>query len=299
MLIQVYVKNEPVQNCDLLIAREDAVVSVPVKDLQALQENRMEVRLVKAQENMAMKAAVLATEAIASAESMSSPVFVACADKAILEGICSMEYTGPAGGTIQCVPSGTKPQAPPRARNRAKPKTPGQAAADARQSQEGTAGAPDKPAGTEPGGQDGAPAEPAAGQGGTPPGPGAEESRDEGVLDAMSDPSLVKNGEVNLGSDGQETENSGAPDPTLENTRKIMSILKDKGVPSGQIPGVLEALREAMDADITLPMQVRLKLARDGATGDMDPDATAKLVAPAFDELKTLLKEIDDHNAGK
>ena len=61
---------------------------------------------------------------------------------------------------------------------------------------------------------------------------------------------------------------------------------------------MLEALREAMDANITLPMQIKLKLSKDGATGDMDPDKTAKLVAPVFDQLKTLLNEIDDHNAG-
>lgn len=294
MLIQVYVKNEPIQKCDLLIAREDAVVNVPVAELADLRDRKMDVKLVKAHENMGMKAAVLAAEAIASAEAVSSPVFIACSDKAILDGMCSMEYAGPAGGPIKCVPSGTKPQVPPRVRNRAKPKTPAQPEAGAAAG----AGSETKPSGEAPAD---APEDAGTGTAGTPgasaaaAGPGPD-GLDE-VKAALGDPALVRDGEVNTEPDAQEE--PGKPDPTLENTKKIMAILKEKGVPAGQIPGVLEALREAMDANITLPMQVKLKLAKDGATGDMDPEKTAKLVAPAFDELKALLKEIDDHNAGK
>ena len=291
MLIQVYVKNEPVQKCDLLIAREDAAVTIPVAELADLRDREMDVKLVKAHENMGMKAAVLAAEAIASAEAVSSPVFIACSDKAILDGMCSMEYAGPAGGPVKCVPSGTKPQAPPRVRNKAKPKAPAQAGA-----------APDaagKPSGETPAGTPAGAAADTEADGAPAPVPGPADGP-EGlveVMDALGDPSLVKDGEVNTDPGAQE--DTGEPDPTLENTKRIMGILKEKGVPSGQIPGVLEALREAMDANITLPMQVKLKLAKDGATGDMDPDKTAELVAPAFDELKALLKEIDDRNAAK
>lgn len=298
MLIQVYVKNEPIQKCDLLIAREDAAVTIPVAELADLRDRKMDVKLVKTHENMGMKAAVLAAEAIASAEAVSSPVFIACPDKAILDGMCSMEYAGPAGGPIKCVPSGTKPQAPPRVRNRAKPKTPAQPEADAAAG----AGPEAKPSGEAPAD---APEDTGTGAAGTPGAPAAAAGPGPDGLDevkaALDDPSLVKGGEVNTEPDenaGSGPE-AGKPDPTLENTRKIMAILKEKGVPAGQIPGVLEALREAMDANITLPMQVKLKLAKDGATGDMDPEKTAKLVAPAFDELKALLKEIDDHNAAK
>lgn len=277
MLIQVYVKDEPVVKCDLLIAREDAVAKIPISGLKDLLENPMDIQLVKPHENMGMKAAVYAAEAIATAEAVSSPVFVACADKAILDGMCSMDYAGPAGGPIKCMPSGTKPQAPPKVRNRAKPKP-----------QEKPA--PEPPAGPDAAGKDGRdmPDENAA--------PDAVPG--ETYAGLMADPAFVKGDEADLG-DAAPEQAPPAPDPTLENTKKIMSILKDRGVPSGQIPGVLEALREAMDPRITLPMQVKLKLARDGATGDMDPEATAKLVAPVFDELKALLKEIDDRNAGK
>lgn len=283
MLIQVYVKDEPVVKCDLLIAKEDAVAKVPIAGLKDLLESPMAIRLVKPHENMGMKAAVYAAEAIATAEAVSSPVFVACADKAILDGMCSMDYAGPAGGPIKCMPSGTKPQAPPRVRNRAKPKP-----------QEKPA--PEPPAEPEAPGQDNA----GAPDGSAAPAPGA--AAGETYAGLMDDPAFVKGDEADLGDTAPEPAPPApdpAPDPAVANAPKIMKILKDRGVPSGQVPGVLEALREAMDARITLPMQVKLKLAKDGATGDMDPEETARLVAPAFDELKALLKEIDDRNAAK
>lgn len=288
MLIQVYIKNEPVEKCDLLIAKEDAVLSIPVSNLKELQDAELSVAIVKASENMAMKAAVYAAGAIAGAKSVSSPVFVACPDKAILDGMCSMEYDGPAGGPIKCVPSGTKPQPAPRVRNRTRPKAAEQPAGqDDGQDGKEAATSPDgaTPANTP---------ETAASR----PGNGAEPAEEDSMQGILSDPALVKDGEVNTDGAG-EPEAPGKPDPTIGNTKSIMAILKEQGVPSGQIPGVLEALREAMDASITLPMQVKLKLAKDGATGDMDPEKTAKLVAPRFDELKSLLKEIDEHNSRK
>lgn len=280
MLIQVYVKNEPVEKCDLLIAREDAVVSVPVSGLKSLGEAGFDVALVKAQENMGMKAAVLAARFIASAEAVSSPVYIACPDKAILDGMCSMEYAGPAGGPILLAPYGAKPAAQPRTRSKPKPKAPAAPAPDGADADQ--AG---KPSGT--------PAEPPADAPADPPA-----DAPAGPDDGQPAGAAPQDGEIVLDNGGAGEPGPEKPDPSLGNARKIMSILKEQGVPAGQIPGVLEALREAMDASITLPMQVRLKLSKDGAVGDMDPDKTAALVAPRFDELKGLLKEIDEHNGG-
>ena len=292
MLIQIYTKNEQLEACDVLIAKDDAVMSIPVAGIPALQEHAMDVKLVKAGENRAMKAAVFVADAIKNAESVASPVYVACTDKSILDGICSMEYAGPAGGPIKCAAQGTKPQAPPRVRNKAKPKSPDQAVKDAaaaaaeaekKAAEKAAAAQQDAPAGTEPA------TAPAA-----DPKPGAD-GEDVGSL--MRDPAFTKDGEVVL--DGEKEPAPPEHDPVKENTPRIMGILKDTGIPSDQIPGVLEALREAMDADITLPMQVKLKLAKDGATEGMDPDETAKRVAPRFQELKCLLEEIDEHNGRK
>lgn len=283
MLIQVYVKNEPLEKCDLLIAREDAVISIPVSGLSAIisdvktrGDTSFEIGLVKIAENMGMKAAILAAQFIASADAVASPVYIACPDKTILDGICSMECTTSTGGIIKLEPYGAKPAAPAKTRTRAR--------------------ASAKPAP--------APAEnPEPGNGANPDNDQAEDAAtapDEPMNELMDDPSLVQNGEMalNQGKPDTGSDTGKKPDPTSANAPKIMSILKQQGVPSGQIPGVLEALREAMDANITLPMQIKLKLSKDGATGDMDPDKTAKLVAPVFDQLKTLLNEIDDHNAG-
>lgn len=291
MLVQIYAKNEPLAKCDLLIAKEDATLTIPISAFAAIQGHPVETVLVRPGENMAMKAAVVIAKAIREACEVSSPVFVQCADKNILDGICSMDYEGPAGGPIKCVPAGTKPPAASRNRNRsssqktAKPAASGAARAMANAQAADAGFVPgqkpvDKPADAPCPVKD----EPPAGQ-------------DEDVSALLSDPSLVQGGEIPV-DPGPEPEPE-KPDPAVANAPKVMSILKECGVPSGQIPGVLEALRESMDASITLPMQVKLKLARDGATGDMDPDETAKLVAPRFDELKALLKEIDDANAAK
>lgn len=279
MLIQVYAKNEPIEKCDLLIAKEDAVISVPASELKSLGESGFEVALVKAQENMGMKAAVLAARFIASAEAVSSPVYIACPDKAILDGMCSMEYAGPAGGPIQLAPYGAKPASQPRSRPRPKPKAPAPkdppAAGDA---VPGPAGGAEPPAGPPAETQD-APA--------PDPAPAAVEA------------GAAADGEIVLDNGGAGEPGPEKSDPSIGNARKIMSILKEQGVPAGQIPGVLEALREAMDASITLPMQIRLKVSRDGAAGEMDPDKTAALVSPRFDELKALLDEIDGRNAAE
>ena len=295
MLIQIYVKNEPLEACDILIAKDDAVMSIPVAGIPDLQERAMDVKLVKPGENMAMKAAVFVAEAIKAAEAVASPVYIACPDKNIMDGICSMEYVGPAGGPIKCAAQGTKPQAPPRVRNKAKPKGDGQAAKGASDTPGAATGAgqkePEKPDGAEQPGSD-KPAD-------TPPAPAADQkpgANGDDVGSLMQDPSFTKDGEVVL--DGP-AEKHRPEDPVAANTPRIMGLLKETGIPSGQIPGVLEALREAMDPEITLPMQVKLKLAKDGATGDMDPKETSKRVAPKFEELKKLLNEIDAANAAK
>lgn len=274
MLVQVYSKNEPLANCDLLIAREDATLSIPASSLAGVMERSMRIVLVKPQENIGMKAAVVIADAIKNAEAISSPVHILCPDKAIMDGICSVDYEGPAGGVIKCAPDGTK-AASPKVRNLAKSSqaakktTPGQAKSPA-----------EPPEGTADSKQD-------------------ETSRtaahgDPLMSELLNDPTFVDGDEVpEPGTDPEPP----APDPSIQNAPKVMSILKECGVPSGQIPGVLEAIREAMDAKITLPMQVKLKLAKDGATDENDPDATAKLIEPRFDELKTLLNEIDEANA--
>lgn len=290
MLIQVYIKNEPLVKCDVLIARDDAVMSVPAAQLKSLQESEMDVRLVRPFENMGMKAAVFVADAIKNAGSVSSPVFISCPDKSIMDGICSMEYVDPAGGPIKCIASGTKPQSPPRVRNRAKQPAPKPVPAGDKK-----AGAKD---GAKPGQEAGA--APAPGTGPVPGdgAPAGGKPADDDLGRLMQDPDLTKNGEVVLAG-AADAPADGPRDPVKENTPKIMGILKDAGIPSGQIPGVLEALREAVDAQITLPMQVRLKLAKDGATGDMDPDETSGRVAPKFDELKSMLNEIDTANSAK
>lgn len=274
MLVQVYSKNEPLANCDLLIAREDATLSIPASSLAGVMERSMRIVLVKSQENIGMKAAVVIADAIKNAEAISSPVHILCPDKAIMDGICSVNYEGPAGGIIKCAPDGTK-AASPKVRNLAKS---GQATKK-----------------TTPG-QAKSPAEPPEG---TTDSKQGETSRtaahgDPPMSELLNDPAFVDGDEVpEPGTDPEPP----APDPSIQNAPKVMSILKECGVPSGQIPGVLEAIREAMDAKITLPMQVKLKLAKDGATDENDPDATAKLIEPRFDELKTLLNEIDEANA--
>lgn len=274
MLVQVYSKNEPLANCDLLIAREDATLSIPASSLAGVMERSMRIVLVKPQENIGMKAAVVIADAIKNAEAISSPVHILCPDKTIMDGICSVDYEGPAGGVIKCAPDGTK-AASPKVRNLAKS---GQAA---KKTTSGQAKSPaEPPEGTADGKQD-------------------ETSRaaaqdDLPMSELLNDPAFVDGDEV---PEPEPDPEPPAPDPSIQNAPKVMAILKECGVPSGQIPGVLEAIREAMDAKITLPMQVKLKLAKDGTTDENDPDATAKLIEPRFDELKALLNEIDEANA--
>lgn len=276
MLVQVYSKNEPLANCDLLIAREDATLSIPASSLAGVMERSMRIVLVKPQENIGMKAAVVIADAIKNADAISSPVHILCPDRTIMDGICSVDYEGPAGGVIKCAPDGTK-AASPKVRNLAKSGSSNRkpAASSPQQNPEKKAAAPAEP--------------------GTDSTEGSEEPGGTTMADLLKDPAFVDGDEVPV----PEASPKEAPDPAVANAPKVMAILKECGVPSGQIPGVLEALREAMDAKITLPMQVKLKLVRDGATEDMDPGQTAKLVEPRFDELKALLKEIDDANAAR
>lgn len=282
MLVQVYSKNEPLANCDLLIAREDATLSIPASSLAGIMERSMRIVLVKPQENIGMKAAVVIADVIKNAEAISSPVHILCPDKAIMDGICSVDYEGPAGGVIKCAPDGTK-AASPKVRNLAKSGSTAKKTAPAK-----------TPDGTE--NKAGEPAAPAQEVAGSADGPGNDSGDDVTIEELLNDPAFVDGDEMSVSEEATEKD-LAAPDPAVTNTPKIMAILKECGVPSGQIPGVLEAIREAMDAKITLPMQVKLKLAKDGATDENDPDATAKLIEPRFDELKTLLNEIDEANA--
>lgn len=277
MLVQVYSKNEPLANCDLLIAREDATLSIPASSLAGVMERSMRIVLVKPQENIGMKAAVVIADAIKNAEAISSPVHILCPDKAIMDGICSVDYEGPAGGVIKCAPDGTK-SASPKVRNLAKSGSSNRKPAASSPQRE-----PEKKAA--------APAEPA--EPGTDSTEGSEEPDGTTMADLLKDPAFVDGDEVPV----PEASPEEAPDPAVANAPKVMAILKECGVPSGHIPGVLEALREAMDANITLPMQIKLKLARDQAADGPEAEKTAELVKPRFDELKALLKEIDDANA--
>lgn len=270
MLIQIYAKNEPLSACDLLIAKDDAVLSVPVAGLQAIRESGMVVGLVKPTENLAMKAAVMTARAIASCTGVASPVYVQCPDKAILDGVCSVEYADPDGNLVICAPAPEKPAA--AARSKAKGKASGS----------GKKPEP-KPA-------------PQQQESGAQPAQEPAPAPDTGAGPGGAGDGFVKDGEVDL---GQPDPPAPKPDPSVANAPKVMGILKECGVPSGQIPGVLEALREAADPDLTFPVQVKLKLAKDGAAGGMGPEKTADLVKPRFEELRTLLKEIDDANAAK
>lgn len=273
MLIQVYIKSELLSQCDILIAKEDANLNIPVTSLAGLMENHVKIAIVKPQENIGMKAAVIIADAIKHAEAISSPVNILCPDKAIMDGICSMDYEGPAGGVIKCVPDGTK-TASPRVRNLAKSGT------AAKKSQPSQAKEPVETPAENNNGNNESP------QNNTP------------MSELLQDPAFVKGDEVPVPEEAPESKTE-KPDPSIQNAPKVMAILKECGVPSGQIPGVLEAIRASMDAKITLPMQVKLKLAKDGATDEKDPEATAKLVEPRFAELKTLLDEIDAANAQK
>lgn len=282
MLIQIYIKNEPLAQCDILVAKEDASIPVPAAELADLLSRAGSIRVALAgpAENMAMRAAIEVSGAIRDIRPENGTVYVKCPDKAILDGLCSMQYADANGNPVKCVPEGSKPAPPPRVRNKAKPPAPkGDSSKDAPGS----------------GGKSGAGNE--DGKDGTAPASDGKPA-DEDMGELMKDPAFVKDGEAVLG--GTDPEPAPAPrDPVKENTPKIMGILKDAGIPSSQIPGTLEALREAMDPNITLPMQVKLKLAKDGAADGMVPDEIAKRVAPRFDELKSMLKEIDDANAAK
>ena len=281
MLIQIYIKNEPLARCEVLIAKEDASVSIPVSELPAFSETvkagSLDIVVVKPTENMGMRAAIEIAAAIRKLHSEGATVQVQCPDKPILDGICSMEYVDADGNAVKCVPAGTKPPAP--SRSRATPsKSPARRQDGPKPKQE-----PDPRPAPEPAGSvDDAP----------DPEPGGGES----YSDLVNDPQFASGNDADVKPAEEPVKER---DVVMENTPKVMEIMREAGVPSGQVPGVLEALREAMDASITFPMQVKLKLARDKATDDMDPARTAELVQPRFDELKKLLDEIDAANAAK
>lgn len=277
MVIQIYLNDEPLESCTLLIAQETARVTVPVTDLPKLKEHDIRIVTVKSTENMAVKAAVAIAQAIREAETISSPVSVICPDRIILDAVCSVEYEGPAGGMILCVPKDTSGAAANASRARS------QRRSKAKQIEPKTYGPIPKQ-------------EPDLG-----PVPSAQAgdgpSQDPPAPEPEDDPTLVKGNEVNL--DGAlAPDPEPVPDPS-DNAPRIIDIIKSCGVPSGQIPGVLDALREAADAQLTLPMQIKLKLSRDQALSGKTPDELAKLLEPRFDELKAMIKAIDEANAAK
>lgn len=279
MVIQIYLKDEPLENCSLLIAQETARVTIPITDLPKLKEQDIRIITVKPTENMAVKAAVAIAKAIREAETISAPVSVICPDKIILDAVCSIEYEGPAGGMIRCVPQDTGGAAANASRTR-------------QQRRNKTKQIEPKPSGPvrEPR-PDPASIPSAQEDDGPPQDPPAPEPEPE------DDPKLVKGNEVNL--DGaMAPDPEPVPDPGAGASR-IIDIIKSCGVPSGQMPGVLDAIREAADAQLTLPMQIKLKLSRDQALSGKDPDDLAKMLEPRFDELKSMIRAIDEANAAR
>lgn len=281
MVIQIYLNDEPLESCTLLIAQETARVTIPVTDLPKLKEHDIRIVTVKPMENMAVKAAVAIAKAIREAETISSPISVICPDRIILDAVCSVEYEGPAGGTVLCVPKDTGGTAANASRTRS------QRRSKAKQIEPKPFEPVPKP---EP---DPGPV-PSAQAGG---GPSQDPPTPEPEPEPEDDPALVRGNEVNL--DGAlAPDPEPAPDPGA-NASRIIDIIKSCGVPSGQIPGVLDAIREAADAQLTLPMQIKLKLSRDQALSGKDPDDLAKMLEPRFDELKSMIKAIDEANAAR
>lgn len=288
MKIQIYMKNEPLEDCDVLIAKESAAITVPIGQLMKLAEKPPKVLGIKDSENLMMKAAILVSQSISEGMSNTTPttVQVACPDKQVLDAICSLDYRSSVTGPVRCVPAAaaktaSKPAQKPKVNNLAKPKAANQPAQAAKKPENGSdaSGKTEKP--------DKKPDIPVG-----KPDIQAEPAEAKPAADETSDP----DGFV----DGEEVDLSGAddPEPAKErpfdtNAMKAMQMLKDAGIHPDQIPGCIDAVREAIDPVVTLPMQVKLKLAKDGALDAMDPDETTKLLAPIFSDVKGLIAKAD------
>ncbi len=299
MLIKICTKNEPLVACDKLIAKESVTLQVPVADLKTALDTRPDVHLVKDRENMMMRCGILVAQILkeTTPEACGKSAFIACEDTNILNAICSLEYELSDGSMVKCVPSaskGAKTAPAPRVRNKARqaPKPAGQdtgkAAAASRESADN-------------GKKDELAQEPESGQADYAGSPASKLPEglsmdnvgkpvpDEAQEGLMQDPDLVKpNGEMNL--DGAAPE-PGKPKPGEAPAARIMKMLKDAGIPSGQIAGCLDAIRESIDPEITLPMQVKMRLAKDSAENFMDPAETASRIVPIYADVKKLMEE--------
>lgn len=289
MLIKICTKNEPLVNCDVLIAKESVTLQVPVAELKSALDVNPEIHLVKDRENMMVKCGILVAGILAatSPEKCGKAVFVACSDDPILNAICSLEYALSDGSPAKCVPSapkGAKTQPAPRSRGKSKPAQ--KAGAEA-----GTKPAPEKKDGA------GTPAQPGKdGEAGDAPKLPEGLSMDNvgkpipgDGADPMSDPALVTaDGEMNL-EGGAPGDRKAAPGEAP--AARIIKMLKDAGIPSGQVPGCLDAIRESIDPDVTLPMQVKMRLAKDSADHFLDPAETASRIAPIYSDVKKLMEE--------
>ena len=278
MTVQVYMgaKAELLGRCTVLIAQEGSTIPVPV-DIMAQGAYPDEVVVVKASENMASKAAIVIAQTILNTPGVQSPVFISCTDKPTLDALCSVEYPSPDNGKpIRLVAAGAaKPAAPAKKA----PERPRKASAPKRVNT-------DKPE---------TKAKPVASVKAEPPRDNkditpenrttAADTANQALPD--SDPELVTpSGEVNL---EPKPEYKDPEPPKSDNAAsRIIHIMRTK-VPAGCIAPCLDAIREADDPEITLPLQVKLKLARSGF--DANPDEiTAKLV-PVFAEIKALMAE--------
>lgn len=262
MRIQIHTKNEPLEiDCDVLIVKETTTVPVPVTCLSRLHERPLEVMLVKESENLMLKAAILISQAIAANTANAAPdtVYVLCPDKTVLDAVCSVEYRSSVGGLVRCMAPGTKTSSPSRSRSRS--------------------GGTKKPqAAPAPVSDDAAPVV----------------SSQDAASDPMEDPDLVSpSGEIILSAEDAPP----APDPRDVVNGKVadvMSLIKGQNIPSGQIPGCLEAIREANANGTDLAEKVADKLANDGSDGD--PKKTAAKLGPVFADVRRLMAEIDAAN---
>ena len=300
MLICIQTKNEPLSACDILIAKENAQIQIPASDLKAMLQSPPDIRLVKEKENMLLKCGILITQILSELDkdAVNGPVQVLCADKPILEAVCSLDYPLSDKTEAKCVPA--RPDAKPSSPRAKTPAKTGERKTPARRSK--TANQDAAPPTTQPGPDaqpsdenndekavpdtDGRTSEPPA----EPDAANPDTNNAATPVEPNDDEPIgpVAGNEVDLSGTQPEPEK---PKPGEAPAAKIMNMLRDAGVPSGQLPGVLDAIRASADPDMTLPLQLKMKLTKDGAIDDMPYEDTAKRVAPLFHEIKSLMEE--------
>lgn len=287
MLICIQTKNEPLRACDILIVKETAQLQIPATDLKAMLQTQPDIRLVKEKENMLLKCGILIAQILKELDkdAVGGPVQIACSDKPILDAVCSLEYPLSDKTEAKCIPAkaDAKPSQP---RPKSQGKTAGTRSSATRRSN-AAAPKPDSKPSDEP-------------LPGTPPMPDTdavnddkpnpgEPTQDAAQPDPNDDPvGPTVGNEVDLSGSQLEPKK---PKPGEAPAAKIMNMLRDAGIPSGQLPGVLDAIRESADPDMTLPLQIKMKLTKDGATDAMPFEETAKRVAPLFHDIKSLMEE--------